>query len=185
MTDSNTHPFTVFLHEIADGNIAYNPGTEEDEERHWVFNWKNGGYNFNFVVHDRRDRRGLQIYAKDIQWIGSFVYHHDVEYVEEPCETVRELVSESVEIREEPLDIGVMDKYCPSCSTLHEVKVMPKMDLVIDGKPAQRIFEETCRECGESFVEKKTYNIRRQGEYPKRREELDADELWEFSRRSL
>lgn len=185
MPETDTHPFTVFLHETADGNVAYNPATEEEPEQHWVFNWENAGYNFNFLVSDREDVLGMEIRARDIQWVGQFLYNREIEYVEEPCEQVQQLLSECVEIREEPLDIGEMKKYCSGCHLHHRVNVMPKMDLVIDGEPAQRIFKEQCPECGEDMVAKKTYNIKTEGEYPKERGDLEADDLWRYSRRSL
>jgi len=49
--------------------VAYSPSTEIDTGRHWIFNWENEGFNFNFVVHDRDGVLGYEIYAKGIQWI--------------------------------------------------------------------------------------------------------------------
>ncbi|EMA11565.1 hypothetical protein C437_01595 [Haloarcula vallismortis ATCC 29715] len=175
---------TVFLHESKEGKIGFNPSSESDPARHWIFTRENAGFRFYFLVHDRDEVLGYKIRPRSLQWIGRFIYGREINYLEEPCEEVAELVSEAVEVREEPLDIGLMEKHCPGCQRFHEVTVMPKMDLAIHGVPGQRVFEETCPDCGESFVVKKTlWNLPGEG-YPENRCELDESRLWEYSRRT-
>lgn len=182
--ESETHPMTRFLHEVEEGRVAFSPSTEKDTGLHWIFNRENGGFDFTFVVHDRDGVLGREIYARNLRWIGHFVHRVKFEYVDEPSEEIRELVSESVKIREEPLDIGKMELSCPGCRTVYWEYVMPKMDLVINGSPAQRIFVETCPECGEDLIDKKTYGPGSDREYPEDASELDTGKLWEHSRRT-
>jgi len=182
--EDEPNPMTEFLAEAsAEGKVAYSPSTETDTGRHWIFNWENAGFNFNFVVHDRDGVLGYEVYSKNLRWIGQFIYPRKFEYVEEPCEEVSELVEDAVEIREEPLDIGKMELSCPECRTVYWEYVMPKMDLVIHGAPAQRVFVETCPECGEEMVDKKTYDAG-EASYPEDVSEIDESKLWEHSRRT-
>lgn len=179
------NPMTEFLAEAsAEGKVAYSPSSEIDTGRHWIFNRENAGFNFNFVVHDRDGVLGYEVYAKDIQWVGRFLYPRNFQYVDELCEEVSELVEDAVEIREEPMDIGTMETYCSGCHTHYEVDVMPKMDLVIHGVPAQRLYVETCPDCGEDLIEKKTYDAE-ETSYPEDASELEETRLWEHSRRTL
>jgi len=159
MTDDEPHPVTVFLHETSEGKVAFSPSTEKDTGRHWLFNWENSGFNFNFVVHDRDGVLGYEIYAKDSNWIGRFLYNREIEYVEEPCEEVRELVSDSVEIRDLPDTTVSFKKRCSNCDAVFIGDVRPKIELMIEGEPRQQVFEETCPTCGEKLVEKKTHGV--------------------------
>jgi len=154
MTEDEVHPLTRFLHEAGNGTVAYNPPSEQDSGRHWIFNWENGGFNFNFVVHDQDGVLGYEVYSKDMQWIGRFLYGREIEYVEELCDEVRELVSDCVEIREAPSSFEEVRLYCSSCHTDHEVDIQPKMELVIEAEPGQKVFEEECPDCGRNLVKK-------------------------------
>jgi len=183
--EDETHPMTRFLHEVqGEGRVAFSPSTEKNTGLHWIFNWENAGFNFTFVVHDRDGVLGREIYARKLRWIGHFLHRVKFEYVDEPCEEIQELVSDSVEIREEPMDIGKMELSCPECRNLYSEYVMPKMDLVINGSPAQRVFLERCTKCGEELIDKKTYGPNTYPEYPEDGSELDASKLWEHSRRT-
>ncbi|SDX66182.1 hypothetical protein [Halobellus clavatus] len=158
MTEDEVHPMTRFLHEAGNGTVAYNTASDQDSGRHWIFNWENDGFNFNFVVQDQDDVLGYEVYAKDIQWIGRFLYEREIRYVEELCDEVRELISEYVEIREEPSNFEEVRLYCSSCRTDHEMDVRAKMELMIEGEPGQQVFEESCPTCGEKLVEKVCVN---------------------------
>jgi hypothetical protein len=150
---------TRFLHEAGNGTVAYNPPSEQDSGRHWIFNRENAGFNFNFVVQDRDNVLGYEVYAKDIQWIGRFLYGREIRYVEELCDEVRELVSDCVEVREEVSSFEEVRLYCSSCHTHHEVDVRPEMVLMVEGEPGQKVFEEKCPTCGEKIIDKETHGV--------------------------
>jgi hypothetical protein len=154
MTEDEVHPLTRFLHEAGNGTVAYNLPSEQDSGQHWIFNRENAGFNFNFVVQDREDVLGYEVYAKDIQWIGRFLYGREIKYVEELCDEVQEVVSNCVEIREGQSDFEEVRLYCSSCHTDHDVAIQPKMELMIEGEPGQQVFEEDCPDCGENLVKK-------------------------------
>ena len=184
MSDEDRHPAVEFHYMTAEGKAAYNPSTEKDPEEHWFFNREKAGSHFSFVVHDRHDKRGLQIYAKDFRGLARFEREQEYEYIEEPPKRVQEFVSETVEFWKEPLVIGEMERLCPNCGSRYCVDVMPKVDMLFDGQPVQRYFKETCPECSEELVEVKTQDIKREGDYPKEPGDLDEDALWEYSRRT-
>ena len=145
---------TVFLHERAKGTVAHNPSTDEDNGRHWIWNRHRHGYIFDFVVHDREGTLGFEIYGKDLDWIGRFIYNREIDYVEEPCEPVQNVVEECVEIREDLGDSVEMRKRCPNCDSTCSLDCAPELELMIEGTTEQRIFEAACPSCGEDMVKK-------------------------------
>lgn len=183
MASDDTHPMTVFLNEVGGGDkVAYLPPTEKFPDELWIFDWMNAGYHLNFTVGRREEDKVLEVRGRDIQWIGRKIYNKEMELVQQPCEQVQKLVDESVEIREEPIDVAAMHTSCTGCSKRYSVEVMPKMDLLIDGYPAYRVFEEQCPKCGKQLVDKVVYPSSEQREYYDSVSEVE-DLLWPHSRR--
>jgi hypothetical protein len=185
MADDDTHPTVEFYKSTAGGKVAYSPPTEDDPEEHWFFNRERAGCDFTFVIHDRHDKRGLQIYPQNFRDLSNFAKEKEFEYIENPPERVQEYTSKMVEFNEEPMVIGEMKGLCPNCESRYNVNVMPKIDMLIRGQPVQRYFEETCQDCGEKFKLIETQEIFLGVEYLDKDAELNKNVLWEHSRRSI
>jgi hypothetical protein len=185
MTDDETHPMTVFLYEVyGKEKVATFEPASGYPDKQWIFTLENEGFLFNLSVHDREGSDRLDIRSRGLRWIGHEVYNREMT-LREPCERVLNAVDERVGFCEDGLDIDEIFVACTGCDATFEIGVMPKMDLVIDGYPAQRYFQEYCPECGEEIVDVKNYSVGADREYADDWSELDKSKLWEHSRRSV
>jgi hypothetical protein len=184
MTEDETHPMTVFMHEVhGKENVATFEPTPDYPDKQWIFTLQNEGFIFHLSVHDREDSDRLDMRSRGLQWIGSEVYNREM-VLKKPCERVLNALDERVEFREDGLDIDEIFIGCKGCDSVFDVTLMPKMDMVIDGCAAERYFLEYCPECGEEIVDVKTYSIADRREYADDPSELDESRLWEHSRRT-
>lgn len=178
-----------FHSETKEGKIAYNPSAPLDERETWVYALRNGGYTFYFSAH-RTNGQGMDIVARRPAWIRRFLATHKIEYVDEPPKEVATAVDERVAIAEEPLEVTPLQTQCSGCGAEYLVDVLPKMDLQIDGRMAQRVVEEYCPDCDTAMISKTTYEPNHT--YAHEITDLDPDdfddsdvEIWEHARRHV
>ncbi|WP_256546702.1 hypothetical protein [Halobellus inordinatus] len=119
----------------------------------WVYALPESNYTFHFSVHTK-DGRVVKIQAREIEWITD--HAADFEYVKPP-DFVRDVVKERVEIVVDPNALAILEDNCVRCQKEYLVDVTPKIDLLIDGRYAQRVIKEYCPDCDQPLIQRKTF----------------------------
>ena len=167
----------------ADGDTVAHLNVDSGE--FWVYALPNADYTFHFSVQTQGEDV-VDIQARPLDWVLNHVQLFD--YVEPPV-FVREAVVKRVELVEDPNALATLDERCVMCNEEYSADVTPKIDLLIDECYGQRIIEEYCPECGQSLIQRKTFNPPRQYAAELHNENADPGEvdisnyLWKHARR--
>lgn len=166
--------FGEFLKRLNDEEVAY---LQLEGNEHYVYAVANGDYTFHFSVQTQ-DEEVIDIHARKMEWIQKHVV--EFEYVMPPT-FVRTAVDNRVEIVEDPIAFGILYETCDQCQEEHLADVRPKMDLLVDGKFAQRVTEEYCPECGTPMIDRTTVSQPRLYEWRRFNEDAPPEDQFEIT----